>query len=326
MSQPVILVTHKQIAEDAKKLMAERGARAVYLGPPITEDMLIDTITKEGVGGVLMRMSPPFTRRVLEASPTLKIIAKHGAGIDSVDLEAATERGIVVVTAGDANADPVAEWAIAAMMSLARDMPRLDRELRGGAWPKGVYMGREFRGRTVGIIGYGQIGRRVATMARALGANVMAYARTPRALVEGVTWESDFDRLLAAVDVLSLHCPLTEATRGLIGRRELALMKRTAILINTSRGPVVDEAALIEALTDGTIGAAGLDVFEEEPTPKDNLLLKLPNVFVSPHVGAMTEEALSRMGQSTANQILDFIETRRVIRENLANTAVLERL
>ena len=326
MSRPVILVTHEQISEDAKKLMAERGARVIFMGPPITEDMLIDTITRERVDGVLMRMSPPFTRRVLEATPTLKIIVKHGAGIDSVDLEAASARGIVVATAGDANADPVAEWAVIAMMSLARDVPRLDRDLRGGNWAKGVYMGREFRGRTVGIIGYGQIGRRVATMARAAGANIVAYARTPRPAVAGVTWESDLDRLLSTVDVLSLHCPLNDATRGLIGRRELALMKPTAILINTSRGPVVDESALVEALSTAKLGAAGLDVFEEEPTPKDNPLLKLPNVLVSPHVSAMTEEALTRMGTSAANQILDFVEKKTVVRENVANAAVLERL
>ena len=326
MSQPAILVTHKQISEEAKKLMAERGARVIYMGPPITEDMLIETITRERIDGVLMRMSPPFTRRVLEATPTLKIIVKHGAGIDSVDLDAASERGVVVATAGDANADSVAEWAVAAMMSLARDIPRLDRDVRDGKWPKGVYMGREFRGRTVGIVGYGQIGSRVATMARALGANIVAYARTPRAAVDGVTWESDFDRLLSIVDVLSLHCPLTEATRGLIGRRELALMKPTTMLVNTARGPIVDEAALVEALRSGKLAAAGLDVFEEEPTPQDNPLLKLPNVLVSPHVGAMTEEALTRMGTSAANQILDFIERKTVVRENVANEAVLEKL
>ena len=326
MSQPVILVTHKQLSDDAQKVMAEAGARAVYLSPPITEDMLIETITRESVDGVLMRLSPPFTRRVLEATPTLKMIAKHGAGIDSVDLEAATERGIPVVNAGGANADPVAEYSIAVMMSLAREVPRLDRALRAGKWEKGTYMGREFRGRTVGIIGYGQIGRRVAEMAAALGAKVVAYSRTPKAAVAGVRWETDLDRLLSTVDILSLHCPLTDETRGLIGSRELALMKPDAILVNTSRGPVVDEDALIEALTTGKLAAAGLDVFREEPTSPDNPLLKLPNVIVTPHVSAMTTEAMTRMGTSAAQQILDFVKERKVERDNVANPAVLDRL
>jgi D-3-phosphoglycerate dehydrogenase len=326
MSQSVILVTHKQLSEDAKKVMADAAARVIYLSPPITEDMLIETITREGVGGVLMRLSPPFTRRVLEATPTLKIIAKHGAGIDSVDLDAATERGIPVVNAGGANADPVAEYSVAVMLSLARDVPRLDRDLRGGKWEKGTYMGREFRGRKLGIIGFGQIGRRVAAMAAALGAQVIAYSRTRKDAIEGVTWETDLDRLLGTVDILSLHCPLTDKTRGLIGRRELALMKPTAILINTSRGPVVDEAALTEALSTGKLAAAGLDVFAEEPTDPKNPLLQLPNVIVTPHVSAMTEEAMTRMGTSAATQILNLLKDGRVERENLANPEVANRL
>jgi D-3-phosphoglycerate dehydrogenase len=306
--------------------MSDAGARAVYLSPPITEDMLIETITREGVAGCLMRLSPPFTRRVLEATPTLKIIAKHGAGIDSVDLDAATERGIPVVNAGGANADPVAEYTISVMLSLARDIPRLDRELRGGKWEKGTYMGREFRGRKVGLIGFGQIGRRVATMASALGAQVIVYSRTRKDAIAGVQWETDLDTLLRTVDILSLHCPLTEETRGLIGKRELALMKPEAILVNTARGPVVDEDALTEALTTGKLAAAGLDVFREEPTSPDNPLLELPNVIVTPHVSAMTQEAMTRMGTSAAQQILDFVKSGKLEPENVANRAVLERL
>jgi D-3-phosphoglycerate dehydrogenase / 2-oxoglutarate reductase len=326
MPQHVILSTHTQLSEEAKKLIVDRGARAVYVTPPFSEDQLIEAITRDKVAGVLMRMSPPFTRRVIEASPTMKIIVKHGAGVDSVDLDAATERGVIAATTGDANADPVAEWAIAAMMSLARDIPRLDREIRAGGWVKGAYAGHEFRGRTLGVIGYGAIGRRVAEMARALGVNVLVYSRARKASEEGVRWETDFDRLLSTVDILSLHCPLTDETRGLIGRRELELMKPTAILVNTARGPIVDEAALTEALTNGRIKAAALDVFAQEPTSKDNPLLKLPNVLVSPHVSAMTEEAMTRMGISTVNQILDYLEKKIVVRENVANRAVLEKL
>lgn len=326
MPQPVILVTHPQLSEDGKRVMSDRGARVVYLSPPITENILIETITRERVGGVLMRMSPPFTRRVLEATPTLKIIAKHGAGVDSVDLDAATERRIAVVTTGDANADPVAEYAIAVMLSLAREVPRLERSVRAGNWPKGTYMGHEFRGRKVGVVGFGQIGRRVAAMASALGAKVVVYSRSRKEAPQGTEWESDLDRMLGSIDILSLHCPLTEETRRLIGARELSLMKPGAILVNTSRGAVVDEAALVEVLRSRKLAAAGLDVFAEEPVDPENPLLKLENVIVTPHVSAMTHEAMDRMGVSAANQILDFLEKRALERDNLANPAVAEML
>jgi D-3-phosphoglycerate dehydrogenase len=325
-ASPVILVTHKQVSDEATKIMSGAGAKVVYLAPPITEDMLIETITRERVNGVLMRLSPPFTRGVLEATPTLKIIVKHGVGIDSVDLDAATERRVAVLTAGDANADAVAEYTIAVMLSLARDVPRLDRKLRAGEWEKGTYLGREFRGRTLGIVGYGQIGCRVATMASALGANVVVYSRSGRQAPEGVRWEDDLERLLGTVDILSLHCPLTEKTRGLIGERELSLMKAGAILVNTSRGPVVDEAALTAALKSRKLGAAALDVFAQEPADPKNPLFALDNVIVTPHVSAMTEEAMARMGVSAATQIVEYLQRGALQKDYLVNPAMTARL
>jgi D-3-phosphoglycerate dehydrogenase len=322
----VVLITHKELSEAAQQILRESGARTVYLVPPITEDMLIETITRESVNGVLMRVSPPFTRRVLEATPTLRIIVKHGAGIDSVDLDAATERRIAVLSAGGANADPVAEYAIAAMLSLMRDVPRLDRRLRAGNWEKGTYLGREFRGCFVGIVGHGQIGRRVARMASALGAHVIAYSSSRRPAVQDLEWDDDLDRVLRRVDVLSLHCPLTDKTRGMIGQRELGLMKEGAILINTSRGPVVDEAALIAALQSGRLRGAALDVFTQEPTPADNPLFRLDNVIVTPHTSAMTHEAMIRMGTSAATQIVEFLQRGTLDKDNLANPAVAARL
>jgi D-3-phosphoglycerate dehydrogenase / 2-oxoglutarate reductase len=173
----------------------------------------------------------------------------------------------------------------------------------------------------VGVVGYGQIGRRVALMAAALGAKVLVYSRSRR---EGgdVQWESDLDRLLGAVDILSLHCPLTPETRGLIGERELALLKPGAILINTARGELVDEQALLAALESGRLAAAALDTFAHEPLPHEHPFMTMEKVLLTPHIAAMTEEAMTRMGTMAATQIVEYLEHRVLDRENLVNAAV----
>jgi len=265
-----------------------------------------------------------LTKKVIDAAKHLKIIAKHGVGVDSVDIEAATARGIVVVTAGDANADAVAEQAIMFMLALARELPRYHRGLREGKWEKGARVGREFRGRTVGIVGYGQIGSRTARLARALGANVVLFSRSRINDPEGMEVEDNFERLLGRVDILSLHCPLTDKTRGMIGEQELRTMKPTALLINTSRGQVIDETALIDALKNGRLAGAGLDTFAEEPTDPKNSLIFLDNVLCTPHVSVLTEEAMARMGTAAANNIVGYIQRGVCSTANVVNPAVLK--
>ena len=325
MIKPVVLVTSPQLSDTGKQVLRDAGAEVSYMSE-ISEDILATRLASGGINAVLMRGSPPFTRRVLESAQDLKIIAKHGAGIDSVDLDTATARGIVVMNAGDANADPVVEVTIGMMLALARDLPRLDRNLKSGTWEKPRYLGREFRGRVVGIVGYGQIGRRVAKLAAALGAKVVIYTRSRPADTGGAEIEDNLDRLLARVDVLSLHCGLNDKTRGMIGARELGLMKPDAIFINTARGPVVDEAALVDALKNGRLAGAGLDVFAKEPTDPKNPLFALDNVIVAPHVAAMTHEALARMGTIAATHIIDWLQRGVCDRANLINPAVLERV
>jgi D-3-phosphoglycerate dehydrogenase len=324
MTKPVVLITGNTVSDAAKDILRKAGADVTYMSGPVSEATMLAQLAAADFNAILLRGSPPLTKKVIDAAKHLKIIAKHGVGVDSVDIDAATARGIVVVTAGDANADAVAEQSIMFMLALARELPRYHRGLREGKWEKGARVGREFRGRTVGIVGYGQIGSRTARLARALGANVVLFSRSRIADPEGMEVEDNFERLLGRVDILSLHCPLTDKTRGMIGEKELRMMKPTALLINTSRGQVIDEAALIDALKNGRLAGAGLDTFAEEPTDPKNPLIFLDNVICTPHVSVLTEEAMARMGTAAANNIVGYIQRGVCSTANVVNPAVLK--
>jgi len=308
MERHTVLVTAQHLVPEAQQILRDAGARIEFMAEPITEASLVERLAASPVDAVILRGSKPLTARVLAAARGLKIIAKNGAGVDSVDLAEAARRGIAVAVAAGANAEAVAEHAVALMLALVRDLHRLDRKLRRGGWEDTAWLGRDFRGSVVGIVGYGSIGRSTARLASALGAQVVILRRTGDA--EGFEVETGLDRLLARVDILSLHCPLTESTRGLIGRRELALMKPGALLVNTARGPVVDEAALIDALRSGHLAGAGLDTFETEPIAADNPLLTLDNVIVTPHVAGVTRNAALKVATITAQNVVDALEGR----------------
>jgi D-3-phosphoglycerate dehydrogenase len=269
------------------------------------------------VDAIILRGSWPITARVMAAAPRLKVIAKNGAGVDSVDVVEATRRGIVVAVAAGANADAVAEHAIALMLALVRDLPRLDRRVRAGRWATTDHQGRGFRGSVVGIAGYGSIGRSTARLAAALGARVVVLRRSRWA--DGFEVETALDRLLARVDILSLHCPLTDDTRGLIGRRELSLMKPGALLVNTARGAVVDEEALIDALRSGRLGGAGLDTFASEPLAAGHALLAMDQVLLTPHVAGVTRDAAIRVAMMTAAHVVDVMQGRAIAVANVVN-------
>lgn len=253
------------------------------------------------------------TEQMLAAAPRLKIIANHGAGYDRVDVAAASRRGIPVTNIPDATALPTAEMALALLLCLERDMLRVNRLMREQA-PEALFgmsranMGHSLMGRRLGVIGMGHIGRKMADLCAALGMEVAYYARH-RCPDAPYSW-LPLDELLAGCDVLTLHCPLTEETRGLIGARELALMKPEAVLINTARGAVVDHDALIAALKAGRLAGAGLDVFPQEPhVPQE--LLELPNVVLMPHYGTNTVEARIAMVEACCERILAALEGKR---------------
>jgi phosphoglycerate dehydrogenase-like enzyme len=238
---------------------------------------------------VAMRERTPFPRRLLERLPTLRLLVTTGMRNASIDLAAATERGIVVCGTGGVGA-ATAELTWGLILALLRQIPREDAATRSGAWQVSVGVG--LHDKTLGVLGLGNLGSRLATVGRAFGMRVIAWSQNltaARAAEVGATLVGK-DELLAQADILSIHLVLSERTRGLIGARELALMKPTAYLVNTSRGPIVDEAALIDALRRGAIAGAALDVFDVEPLPADHPLRSLPNTVVTPHLGYVTAE------------------------------------
>ncbi len=316
MDRYTVLVTAQHLVPEAQQILRDAGARIEFMTDPITEGSLIERFAAGPVDAVVLRGSKPFTARVLAAARGLKIIAKNGAGIDSVDLDEAARRGITVAVAPGANADAVAEHSVALMLALVRDLHRLDRKLRQGGWEGTSWLGRDFRGSVVGLVGYGSIGRSTARLASALGARVIVFGRA-RSEADGFELETDLDQLLARVDILSLHCPLTEQTRCLIGRRELALLKPGALLVNTARGPIIDEAALVDALRSGHLGGAGLDTFEVEPIAPDNPLLALDNVILTPHVAGVTRNAALQVATITAQNVVDTLAGRTLPRAHL---------
>jgi len=236
-----------------------------------------------------LRERTPFPRSLIERLPKLKLLITAGMRNASIDMKAAAERGVLVCgTAGLPY--PTAELAWGLILSLARRIPAEDRATREGRWQTSLGLG--LNGKTLGVLGLGTLGSRVARVGRALEMKVLAWSQNltaERAAAEDAMLVAK-DDLLARSDFVSIHLVLGERTRGLIGARELGLMKRSAYLVNTSRGPIVDEAALIRALQDGTIAGAGLDVFDEEPLPPDHPFRRLPNTAITPHLGYVTEE------------------------------------
>lgn len=261
----------------------------VLVRPRLSEEELCREIGDCEV--LIVRGSTRVTRRVMEAGKKLRVVARAGVGIDNIDVKAAEERGIKVVYAPEASKTAVAELVIGLMLCWARKIPQLYRELKEGRWVKEKFMGVELKGKTLGVIGVGRIGGEVARKALAFGMRVLGYDLVKREEMEkeGVRYV-DLPTLLREADFVTIHVPLTPETERMIGERELSLMKPTAVLVNTSRGKIVDEKALVRALREGKIAGACLDVFEEEPT-RNLELLSMDQVIPTPHVGASTVEA-----------------------------------
>lgn len=269
-----------------------------------------------GVDAVIVGSGPQVDGAFMDtAGPQLRVVARPGIGLDNVDIEAATARGVAVVHVPDGPTESTAEHAIALLMALAKRLREADVNLRAHGWESRTpFIGTEVAGKTLGLVGLGRIGSRVAQIARALNMRVVVYdpyVGEGRAVTLGVELVDSLDEVLTAADFVSLHTPLTPETRGLIDAQALARMKPSAYLINCSRGPVVDEVALIEALCNGTIAGAGLDVFVQEPTPPDNPLFELPNVIVTAHIAAYTRESLRRLSVGAAEQVMQVLEGER---------------
>lgn len=261
-----------------------------------------------------------FDAALLKELPDLRVISILGTGTDNVDLEAATHQGVVVTNTPGASTVSVAELTFALMIAAARHVPLVDSAVRSGRWKH--VEGIELRGKTLGLVGLGTIGQEVASMARTFGMKVVAWSPTldeERARRVGAVL-IPLEELLTSSDVVSLHVRASSQTIGMIGVGELAMMKPTAILINTARGALVNEAALADALGSGRLASAGLDVYVQEPLPADSPLLGLENVVLSPHMGWVTTEASARLRQMPVDNLIAFFEGRPV---NVVNPSVL---
>ena len=259
----------------------------------------------EGMDAVIVRSSTTITREAMQYATSLRVIGRAGVGVDNIDVDAATERGIAVLNAPSGNTISAAELAFALLLAVARRISAADRSMKNGEWDRKSFTGIELYGKTLGLVGAGRIGGEVAKRARAFGMRVLAYdpfLNAERAQTIGIELEP-LDTVLSTADVISLHTPLTEQTAGMIGDAELARLRKGAIVINAARGGVVDEGALQRALESGHLGGAALDVYSEEPLPSEHPFRSLPNVVLTPHVGASTAEAQQNVAVEIAAAI-----------------------
>ena len=278
----------------------------VVLKPDITPEELIGEIGE--YDGLIVRSRTKVTAEVIAAGQKLKVIGRAGSGLDNIDVEAAKKAGVAVVNAPGANAQSVAEHTMALILALFRKLLPVATALKAGRWEKKGYMATELSGKTIGIVGFGNVGMKVAEITHGFGMKLLVATRTQTSEKEKTMKDLNgtlvtLDQLLKESDVVTLHVPKSSETEHLIGEKELALMKKTSYLINCSRGGVVDEAALIKALTTRQMAGAALDVFSTEPLPADSPLLKLDNVILTPHIAAASAEAKERASLLVAQAV-----------------------
>ena len=295
--------------------LRQSGHDLVLLPDGVSEDVLCAELSD---ADILMMCYTPITRRVIEVAPKLRGIIKYGVGIDAIDIAAARDHGVTVVNTPEYAERTVAEGAFLLLLALRRKLPGLLGKMAqdGWAWPEARWLGNDIAGMTLGIVGLGRIGQSMARMAGAgFGARVVAYdPLQPQQVFDasGVTRVSSLDALLAMADAVSLHTVLNKETRHMIGAPELARMKPGALLVNVSRGELLDETALVEALDHGHLGGAGLDVFAREPLTRDHPLFDRPNVILLPHLTFWTVEAMARLEEDVEARLREMIEGRPV--------------
>ena len=295
-----------QVNPILNEILAKNGLEVTY-EPEITPDQIAEKIAEFDV--VVVRSRTKITKELIQKADKCKILARVGVGLDNIDQSAAKEKNIRVINAVEGAMNAVAELVIGLMLSLAREIPRADREVRNGNWIKKELMGSELRGKYLGIVGLGNIGKRLGRLAKSFNMNIIGYDVVP--IDEDFSKEvglmkADLGTLLASADYVSLHVPLLDSTKHMIDAEKIATMKNTSRIINTSRGGVIDEEALYNALKNGNLGGAALDVFEVEPATS-NKLRELPNFISTPHMGAQTKEAQSLAANVIAEKIIQIL-------------------
>ncbi len=295
------------IHEEGTEKLKQAGFE-VDINPTITAEQLKKIVSE--YDALIVRSRTQVTKEIIDAGRRLRVIGRPGVGLDNIDLETAKQRGITVLNTPEALAVAVAELTIGLVISLARSIPLADRTLKEGKWIKKKLVGWQLEGKTLGTIGLGKVGERVARIAKAFGMNILItdiIPLSPELLKELETEVIPLGELLQRSDVVTLHVPLTSRTYHMIGAEEFQLMKKGAFLVNTSRGAVVDEKALLTALKSGKIGGAALDVYEVEP-PRDLELIRLPNVVCTAHIGAQTKEAQNAAASMIAEKVINSLK------------------
>ena len=301
MNQSVLICD--QVSSTLNGILQKNGLQITY-EPEITPDQIKAKIGNFEI--VIVRSRTKITKEMIDKATKCKIIARVGVGLDNIDVDAAKTKGIRVINAVEGAMNAVAELVLGLMLSLAREIPRADREIRNGNWLKKELMGSELSGKYLGIVGLGNIGKKLARHAKALNMNIIGYDVIP--IPEDFSREvglvkADLDTLLSSADYISFHVPFTSETHHLVNAQRLGKMKKTAYIINTSRGEIIDEKSLYNALKDGKLAGAALDVFEKEPAT-GNILATLPNVICTPHIGAQTKEAQTLAANVIAEKII----------------------
>jgi D-3-phosphoglycerate dehydrogenase len=303
----IVVVDHVCLDNEHVKKLKSLGEVKIFKDPPETRDELKKRVEDADIAIVGWSI---LTEDVLDSAKNLKMVSIYATSCHYVDLEAAKKRGIVVTHVPSYATEAVAEHVFALLLAAVRKLLLADRHVRRGEFDWRPFIGIELFGKTLGVIGTGAIGCRVAEIAKAFGMRILAYDKFPnlkRAEEIGMKYV-DLETLLRESDIITLHVPLTHETEKLIGKKEFEAMKDGAVLINTSQGKVIDEKELVNALKSGKIAFAGLDVFEEEPPRKDNLLFKLDNTVLSPHIGFCTDKAIKRCGDICIDNVVKFLE------------------
>ncbi|ADX46060.1 Phosphoglycerate dehydrogenase [Paracidovorax avenae ATCC 19860] len=304
MSAGTIIVTGADLAQQALDLL--KNFEVVYAGKTPTEDDMVALAGQHDPVAIIVRYGK-VGPAVMDAAPSLKVISKHGSGTDTIDKVAAKARGIEVVAAVGANAAAVAEQALALLLACAKSVVELDARMHAGHWDKATHKSLELGGRTVGLVGLGAIGLRFAKMADALGMRVIGFDPFAKNLPDYVQ-SVPLETLWRESDAVSLHCPLTEENRGMLNASTLAQCKRGVIVVNTARGGLIDEVALLEAVRSRQVMAAGLDSFAVEPMAPGHPFQGEPRFILSPHIGGVTSDAYVNMGVGAARNLLAVLE------------------
>lgn len=313
MMKRVVITDHVFPAIDSQKKVIESAGFQLHEAKPIckTED---DVINRCGEADALLVQWAPITRRVLQSLPQVKCVVRYGIGVNNIDLKAAKELGVTVANVPGYCLEEVSNHALAMILSLGRRIPQDHDQIVRGGWGIGPFRPiPAFSDLTLGLMGYGAIGRKVAAKAKAFGFRVMAFDpfAPDSAFNEGGVERVDRDAILRTADIISLHCPLFPETQHMISRKTIAMMKPGVLLINTARGPLVSERDLVEALKNGQIGGAGLDVFEEEPLPAGSPLRDFPNVILTSHAASVSERATKLLQIKAAEAARDFFQGKR---------------